>query len=74
MYALFFVDNASAVDEPDTGPWHRHCASRLPLVVLGAFLLRRHMTATTAYFLPLIYLGWMSFVFYDMVEATRGAG
>ena len=31
MYALFFVDSASAVDEPDTGPWHRHCASRLLL-------------------------------------------
>nr|VFK41957.1 MAG: hypothetical protein BECKSD772F_GA0070984_110912 [Candidatus Kentron sp. SD]VFK78883.1 MAG: hypothetical protein BECKSD772D_GA0070982_102822 [Candidatus Kentron sp. SD] len=44
------------------------------LVLLGAFLLRRHMTATTAYFLLRIYLGWMRFVFYDMVKATRGAG
>nr|VFK41433.1 MAG: cation:H+ antiporter [Candidatus Kentron sp. TC]VFK63309.1 MAG: cation:H+ antiporter [Candidatus Kentron sp. TC] len=43
-------------------------------VVLGAFLLRKHVTVATAYFLLIIYLGWMGFVFHDMASAMQGAG
>nr|VFK52150.1 MAG: cation:H+ antiporter [Candidatus Kentron sp. TC] len=43
-------------------------------VVLGAFLLRKHVTVATAYFLLIIYLGWMGFVFHDMTSAMQGAG
>nr|VFJ92754.1 MAG: cation:H+ antiporter [Candidatus Kentron sp. LFY] len=40
------------------------------VVVLGAFLLRKHLTVATAYFFLAIYVGWMAFILHDMSNGT----
>jgi len=74
LYALLFGD--VAVISVDQTQALRIVLFAATVVVLGVFLLREHLTVATAYFLLIIYAGWMGFVFYDManVMATQGAG
>nr|VFJ46586.1 MAG: cation:H+ antiporter [Candidatus Kentron sp. DK] len=74
LYALIFGD--VEVASADQTQALRIVLFAVTVVVLGTLLLRKHVTVATAYFLLIIYVGWMGFVFYDMtaVIATQGAG
>ena len=74
LYALLF-DNVLVMSADQTQAL-RIVLFAVTVVVLAAFLLRKHVTVATAYFLLIIYVGWMGFVFYDMagVMAMQEAG
>nr|VFK40889.1 MAG: cation:H+ antiporter [Candidatus Kentron sp. SD]VFK47351.1 MAG: cation:H+ antiporter [Candidatus Kentron sp. SD]VFK80055.1 MAG: cation:H+ antiporter [Candidatus Kentron sp. SD] len=74
LYVLIFgnVEVASA----DQTQALRIVLFAVTVVVLGVLLLRSRVTVATAYFLLIIYAGWMGFVLYDMAGAvaTQGVG
>nr|VFK65577.1 MAG: cation:H+ antiporter [Candidatus Kentron sp. UNK]VFK71535.1 MAG: cation:H+ antiporter [Candidatus Kentron sp. UNK] len=74
LYALIFGNvEVLSVDQTQA---LRIVLFAVTVVVLAVLLLRKHVTIATAYFLLIIYFGWMGFVFYDMAGAvaTQGAG
>lgn len=74
LYALIFGN--VEVYSADQTQALRIVLFAVTVVVLAVLLLRTHVTVATAYFLLIIYAGWMGFVLYDMagVIAMQGAG
>lgn len=72
VYALIFGD--VAVMSADQTQALRIVLFAVTVVVLGVLLLRKHVTVATAYFLLIIYMGWMGFVFYDMASVVDAQG
>ena len=64
LYALLFGD--VVVQSADQTQALRIVLFLVTSLVLSIFLLSKKVTATTAYLLLAIYLGWIAFIFYDV--------
>ncbi len=68
LYALLFGD--VQVMSADQTQSLRIVLFAVTALVLSIFLLGKRVTVTTAYFLLVIYFGWMGYIFYDVASVV----